>query len=533
MIPKITQAVLLVIFLAAPKLLAAQAVDADVLLKGGTIFDGTGTPGQVGNLAIRGNKIVAVGTFDIGEIPLVLDCQGLIIAPGFIDLHNHSDAQIVEPATRGCVNYLTQGCTTIVTGNCGFGPVDVAGYYKKINESGAGVNVAHLLAQGSLRADVMGAADRAPTDKEMQQMRTLAEKAMQDGAWGMTTGLIYVPGASTKTAELVEIAKIVAAHQGFYASHIRDEGTGLLAAVQEALDIGTQAKLPVHVSHFKSSGIDAWGLIRRAAEMIQKARDSGQIATADQYPYIASSTSLSAILLPRTARAGGKKEMVKRLNDPVQGQRIREQVIETLEQRGDRAPVQIGRYKAKPAWVGRHVLEIARAEKRPAVDIVFEIIRNGDAAVVSFSMTEEDVRFGMQLPWVATASDGRAYLPGADKPHPRSYGTFPRKISHYAIKEGVISLAHAIRSSTSLPADILGLKNRGRLQPGTFADVVVFDPKQFHDTATFKKPHQYTAGTKYVFVSGKPALFDGVPTGALAGRALNHQEHSRKKGTDR
>ncbi|TWU05228.1 D-aminoacylase [Symmachiella macrocystis] len=515
---------LLLGYLAIGTLPAAEPIDGDILLKGGTVFDGSGSPGLVGDVALRGNRIVAVGTFEVGEFPLVIDCNGLVVAPGFIDLHNHSDEQIVEPETRGCVNYLMQGCTTIVTGNCGFGPVNVGEYYSKINSSGAGVNVAHLLPQGSLRADVMGLADRAPTDDELQRMRALAEQAMQDGAWGMTTGLIYVPGASTKTDELVEIAKVIAAHQGFYASHMRDEGTGLLGAVQETLEIGKQAQLPVHVSHFKSNGIDAWGLIRRAAEMIEQAQAEGQKITADQYPYIASSTSLSAILFPRWVRAGGKEVMVKRLDDPEKSEEIRELVIETLKERGERAPVQIGRYKPKPDWVGRKVHEIAQAENRPAVEIVYEIVRNGDADAISFGMNEEDVRFGMQLPWVATASDGLAYLPGADKPHPRSYGTFPRKIGHYAIQEKVIPLAQAIRSCSSLPADILGLADRGRLQPGLVADIVVIDPQTFRDTADFSAPHRYATGIKYVYVAGKPAVFDGAPTGALAGRALNRRE---------
>ncbi len=503
---------------------AAEPIDGDTLLKGGRVFDGSSGAAFVGNVAIRGDRIVAVGEFEVGKFQLVLDCEGLVVAPGFIDLHNHSDDQIIEPETRGCVNYLMQGCTTIVTGNCGYGPVDVAEYYAKINAAGAGVNVAHLLPQGSLRADVMGPADRAPTADELQRMRTLAEKAMQDGAWGMTTGLIYVPGASTKTDELIEIAKVVSAHNGFYASHIRDEGTGLLGAVQEALDIGKGAQLPVHISHFKSNGIDAWGLIRRAAEMIEQARNEGQVVTADQYPYIASSTSLSAILLPRWARAGGKDEMLQRLDDPEQGKAIRESVIAELEERGERSPIQIGRYEAKPEWVGQKVHEIAKTENRPAVDIVLEIVRNGDAGAVSFGMTEEDVRFGMQLPWVATASDGRAYLPGADKPHPRSYGTFPRKIGHYAIREQVIPLAKAIRSCSSLPAEILGLSNRGRLQSGLVADVTVFDPQTFQDTADFASPHRYTTGIIHVFVAGQPAVFNGVPTGALFGRALNRQK---------
>jgi len=283
----------LLIFIPAVSVSSAQESDQlDLILKGAMIIDGTGKPGFTGDIAIKNERIVSVGPKITVPADRIIQCRGLTIAPGFIDLHNHSDRQIIAPLTRANMNFVTQGCTTIVTGNCGSGPVDTAEYYQKVAAAGSGTNVTHLIPQGSLRDRVMGSGQREPTPEELKTMKELVLKAMQDGAWGMSTGLIYVPSSYAQTDELIELAKIVSQHRGIYASHIRNESTGLLSAVNEALKIGQQAKLPVHISHFKSSGQDAWGLVIRAAQMIDEARKQGQTVTADQYPYIASSTSL-------------------------------------------------------------------------------------------------------------------------------------------------------------------------------------------------------------------------------------------------
>ncbi|MDA0833653.1 MAG: D-aminoacylase [Planctomycetota bacterium] len=495
---------------------------ADVVLRNGIIYDGSDKPGRKGDVAIKSGRIVAVGELTVERIDVEIDCQGLIIAPGFIDLHNHSDRQILDEATRSNLNYLTQGCTTIVTGNCGSGPVNVGEYYQKIDEQGAGTNVLHLLPQGSLRNDVMATANRAPTDVELLEMQRLAAKAMQEGAWGMSTGLIYVPSSYATTDEIVRIAEVVSQSGGIYVSHIRSEGPELLVAVNEALDIGRSARLPVHISHFKSSGQESWGLVRRAATIIEDAQKRGEQVSADQYPYTASSTSLEATLIPAWARAGGNPALVKRLNDPETSERLIAEITESLKSKGDGAPIFLARYSARPEWVGKNVFEIAHEQKTEPLDIVLQITRNGGASIVNFGMSEDDVRHVMSLPWVATASDGRAYIPGSDRPHPRSYGTFPRKIGHYALHEKVISLEHALRSATSLPAKIIGLTDRGWIKPDYVADIVVFDPQQFIDIATFEKPHQHSQGVVHVFVNGKAAIKDGVPTGLLAGRSVRH-----------
>ena len=506
------------------KIIAVEPVDADILLQGGTIFDGSGGQPYVGDVAISGDRLIAIGSFESGQFGRVIDCKGLSICPGFIDLHNHSDQTLLESCTRANTNFVLQGCTTIVTGNCGAGHVDVRKYLNQIETFGAGTNVIHLLPHGALRKQVLGTTDRPPTAKEMQQMKQLAGEAMEAGAWGMSTGLIYVPGAYASLEEIVEIARVIAAGNGIYASHIRNEAMELLDAVNEALQIGHMAQLPVHISHFKSSQPKAWGLVRNAAELIQKARDNGQLVTADQYPYIASSTSLEAMLIPTDARAGGRKKFLDRMKSREFSEKIRRHIHKTLEGRGTQAPIRIARYPARTDWLGLSIREIAKQQNQDTSDIVFQIIRKGGASVVSFGMQEEDVRFVMQLPWVATASDGRAYIPAGDKPHPRSYGTFPRKLGYYARQERVLSMASAIRSATQLPADILGLTSRGSLVSGNYADVVVFDSKQILDQATFIKPHQYSRGISFLFINGQLAVSDGIPTGALLGRALRPED---------
>jgi N-acyl-D-amino-acid deacylase len=488
----------------------------ELLLSNGTLIDGSGAEPKVADVGVTGGRILAVG-----ELPenadMIVDCTGLIVCPGFIDLHTHSDAAIVDPKTAGNVNYLMQGCTSIITGNCGMGPVDVGKYLARVDAQKAGTHVGHLLPMGELRDQVVGKDDRPATNEEIEQMRTLAEQAMRDGAFGMSTGLIYVPGMFASTSELIEIAKVVGEHQGIYVSHIRGEGSNLLDSLQELLEIGKQAALPVHVSHFKASGKRSWGSLHLGIKRLEAARQAGQTVTADQYPYVASSTSLEATLLPDWARAGGRKELNKRLADVDTAARIRSEVAVSLASTNK---IMIASCKSRREWAGKTIEQIAASEKREPVDIVLEIERQGGASVVNFSMSEEDVQLAMQLPWIATASDGGAKLPSGDRPHPRSFGTFPRKIGRYAIQQKLLTLPLAVRSATGLPADIIGLKDRGYLRPQMVADIAVFDPNTFLDLATFEEPFQGPTGLRYVFVAGVPSIYQGQATGALAGSAL-------------
>ncbi len=439
----------------------AEEVDADLLLSGGTIYDGSGESPITGDVAIRGDRIVAVGQFAAGRVGRTIDCGGLCIAPGFIDLHNHSDESILQEATRGAFNYLSQGCTTLVTGNCGGGNSQVGEYYAQLARAGSGTNIAHLLPQGQLRDDVMGKVRRPPTAEERATMLERTAAAMQEGAWGMSTGLQYVPGSYADLDELAAIAGVVGRHGGIYASHIRDEGDQLLEAVEEAIEIGRRGHVAVHVSHFKASKQRNWGKVRAAAEVIEQARQEGLRVTADQYPYNASSTSFLAMLLPDDEREGGEEATIERLNDPTQLARLRPLIADAVAVRGR---LLIASCEKHPQWVGRLLREVAAAEHREPVDVALDLLRGGGAQAVNFGMDENDVRFVMTLPWVATASDGSSKIDDGTRPHPRSFGTFTRKLGLYAIAEQVIPLEAAIRSATGLPADILGCPE-SRLPP--------------------------------------------------------------------
>lgn len=504
-------------------LLAAEPIDADFVLRNGEIYDGSGEAAFVGEVAIKGDRIVAVGRekLDVRPGAKEIDAKGLIVAPGFIDLHSHSDGPILEPKTRINANFLTQGCTSVVTGNCGAGPVDVAAYYKQIDERGAGTNVLHLIPHGSLRAEAMGRTNRPPTPTELAKMKDLTARGMRDGAWGMATGLIYVPGSFSKTDELVALAEVVGQHRGIYASHIRNEGSQLLESLDEILTIGKQAKLPVHVSHIKVSGKANWGLAPDAIRKLRDAREAGQRVTADQYPYPASSTSLAAMVIPDELREWKVLKAV--LDDPNRGEKVRKQIGDQIGDRDGGERLVIANFGPERSWQGKSLAAIAKETSRTPLEVALDIMSRGGAQVVSFGMNEDEVRLFMREPFVATASDGSAMsLDSAAQPHPRSFGTFSRKIGYYAIEGQVLPLPQAIRSASSLPADILGLPERGYLKAGYFADIVVFDPKTFRDQATFAKPLAWSTGVKLLLVNGQAAVEDGKPTQKLAGRALRH-----------
>jgi N-acyl-D-aspartate/D-glutamate deacylase len=507
-----------------------RTVEADVVLVGGTLYDGSGAAGRVGDLAIKGDRIVVVGTFRTAGKVRRVDVRGLAVAPGFIDLHTHSDYPLQRNGTRDSLSYLYQGVTTQVTGNCGFGPADVEAYFRALEKGGVGTNVAHLVPHNAVREKVMKNANRAPSADELKQMEALVERELHVGAWGFSTGLIYTPGSYAQTDELIALARVSGRSGGLYVSHIRGEGVGVLSAIDEALRIGRSAGVSVHISHLKASGRKAWGKSADIVALIARARKTGQEVSADQYPYLASSTSLAATLIPPRYREGTARDFQERLRDPDLGPAIRMAIAAALEARDGGASVRIAQYRGRPGWQGKDLATIAKEEKKPAVEIVLEIERNGGAGVVNFGMNEEDVRLIMKQPFVATASDGSSKIPdNSTVPHPRSYGTFPRKIGRYALQYKVITLEHALRSATGLPADILKLPQRGYLRAGCFADVVVFDPAGFHDKATYEKPHQYSEGVRYLFVNGKLAIKEGMATGALAGRVLRKNAVPRRK----
>jgi N-acyl-D-amino-acid deacylase len=504
-----------------------------IVLANGILHDGTGAPGRQGNLVIEGERIRLVGAGAVPEGARVIDVSGMIVAPGFIDLHTHSDNALLEAGTCGNLNYLLQGVTSVVTGNCGSGPTDVAAYYKHMKEHGVGSNVLHQVPHNDVRRKVMGNANRPPTAAELKKMEALVEQGMKDGAWGLSTGLIYNPGTYSKTDELITLAKVVAKHDGFYASHIRNEGVNVLVATDEILTIGREAGLPVHISHMKASGRRAWGKAGDQVAMVLAARKKGQVVTADQYPYVASSTSLSATVVPPRFREGSRKDYLARFDDAEQAPRLRTAIADALKEKRDGLDLRIASYTPRPEWAGKDLAAIAKQEKKDPVDLVIDIEKNGGAGIVNFGISEEDMKLIMRQEFVATASDGGARVPGPTVPHPRSYGTFPRKIGRFALEEGVVSLEQAVRSASGLPADILHLKDRGYLKKGFVADVVVFDAKTFRDRATFDQPHLYATGVQHLFVNGTQVIRDGRYLGVLAGKPLLRQEHERPRSMKR
>ena len=496
-----------------------SAAHADILLKSGTIIDGAGGKSYEGSVLIRDGHIAAVGNdATAATAQQTIDCKGLIICPGFIDLHNHSDATILTDNGRSARCYLTQGCTTLVTGNCGGGPTDVARFYDDLDAKGTGINIATLVPQGSVREKIMGNDLRAPTSDELKKMQDLTDAGMQQGAWGMSTGLQYIPSAFAKTDELIALSQVVGKRGGFYASHIRDEGDTLIESIEEVIEIAKGARLPCHVSHLKASKKPNWGKVRVAAHLIEKARQDGLTITADQYPYTASSTSIMAMLLPDEERQGGERATAERLKNEETAKRLRPIIAKGIDARG---PIQLASFKSKPHWVGKIITGIAKSENREPVDVALEILRDDPrAAGVNFGMDEADVRFVMTLPWVATASDGSSKIDNGTRPHPRSFGTFSRKIGRYSIQENVVPLPAAIRSATGLPADILGMTDRGYLRKDMIADIAVIDPNSFEDRATYEEPFKPSVGVRWLFLAGKAAIANGDAQDVLAGKPL-------------
>lgn len=508
-------------------LLAARAglggespVTADVLLRGGTLYDGSGQEATVGDVAIRQGKIAAMGKLDSVSADRIIDCAGLIVAPGFIDLHTHCEP--VGPlAMRQNLNYLTQGCTTVVGGNCGGGTTEIAAYFARLEREGAGTNMILLVPHGSVRAEVMGGDNRAPTASELERMQERVDRAMRAGAWGMSTGLIYPPGMFAKTDELVALAQVVARHGGLYVSHIRNEAEDLLGALREAIQIGREARLPVHISHLKAVGPSNWGSLRKAVALIDAARAEGLTVTADQYPYIATSTNLGAILFPATELPDGLKDFARRIReDKDYQQAVRQLVLRRLK---DNPRIVIASCAKHPEWNGKSLDEIAAQLNTDVAGAAIAVQADGGASIVRFVLSEDDVRYAMRAPWVATGSDGNTHVPVPGvRPHPRSFGSFPRKVGFYAGREKTLTTAQAIRSATGLPADILQLTDRGYLRPGCLADIVVFDPEEFIDRATFEDPQQYSPGVRWLFLAGQAAIADGQASKSLYGRPIRH-----------
>ena len=494
----------------------AFAQDLDLIIRGGSLMDGSGSPATKADIGIQGDHIVFVGSSAGRKAKRLIDATGLVVTPGFIDPHTHTASDLSDPKRSRNDAYLMQGVTTVATGNDGDSPTAIGATLAKWGQQGIGTNAALFIGQGTVRREVMGMSDAKPTAEQLDRMKALVDAAMKEGAIGMSTGLYYAPGSFSSTEEVIELARIAAQHGGIYDTHMRDESSysiGLLGSVRETIRIGEEAHLPVMISHIKALGADVWGQSKDVIALIDEARKAGVNVTASQYPYTASGTSVTAALVPRWAEADGA--LLKNLDDHSSVRpRLVNEMNQNLTRRGGPDSLLM---TASPDQkvVGKTLAAIAKERNEAPVDAAIEIIKAGGADVASFNMKESDIEAFMRQSWVMTCSDG-------SEGHPRKYGTFPRKLRLYVYEKQIIPLEFAIRSSTSLPAETLGLKGRGLLKPGYFADVLVFDPKTINEGATYQQPTVLATGVRYLTVNGRLAIDSGALMPVLAGKALKH-----------
>jgi N-acyl-D-amino-acid deacylase len=496
----------------------------DLLLKGGKIVDGTGNSWYYGDVAIRDGQIVAIGKLDDAHAKRMIDANGLVVAPGFIDVHTHIEGNEVKEPTAG--NFIYDGVTSVVTGNCGSSNLDLARYFHSLDSVTLSINVASLIGHNTVRRAVLGDAARTPTAEEQAKMEALVEQGMKDGALGFSTGLIYVPGTYSRTEEVIGLARAASRYHGVYASHIRDEGDFVNDAIEEAINIGRQAHMPVEISHFKVTYKPNWGKSVGTIAQVEQARADGIDVTIDQYPYIASSTSLST-LLPSWAFSGGRDSLLIRINDPAMGTKIRMQMHETLKKKQlkNYSYAKVASFPADTAFNGKTISQINVMKRRKPregqeIETILDMMRQGGATMIYFSMNEDDLQRILRVPYNMAASDAIVVPFGQGVPHPRAYGTNARILGRYVRELRVFPLEEAVRRMSSLPAQKFQLTDRGLLRPGMAADVVLFDERTVADRATFEKPHAYATGFRYVIVNGQVVIDEGKHTGIRSGRVL-------------
>jgi N-acyl-D-aspartate/D-glutamate deacylase len=503
--------------LAAAMPLAAQQ-RVDLLIRGGSVVDGSGGPPRTADVGIRGDRIVLVGDGSAVTASRTIDAKGLVVAPGFIDPHTHTGGDLSNAQNRSNLAYLMQGVTTVVTNNDGGGPIDIKRQLDGWRENGIGTNAAVYIGEGSVRGAVVGPTAVAATPAQIDSMKAVVSRAMDAGAIGMSTGLYYAPGSYATTEEVIELAKAAAAKGGIYDSHLRDESSytiGLIGAINEIIRIGREAKIPVHVSHIKALGADVWGQSDTVIALLEKARAQGIDATASQYPYTASGSSVSASLLPRWAESGGGDSVRIRLNDPATRAKIIPEMEDNLRRRGGANTLLMTSTRDKTI-LGKRLDEIARSRGVSPVEAAIQIILNGGSSVASFNMNEKDIEKFMVKDFIFTDSDG-------SDGHPRKYGTFPKLLREYVYTKHVLTLPQAVRRSSASTAKFLRLPDRGLVAPNYFADVIVFDPNTVADRSTYEQPTLLAVGMKYVVVNGTVAIDDGKYSGAMAGKVLTHR----------
>ncbi len=512
----------------------------DVLIQGGTLIDGTGTPRRVADVGILDGKIAAIGKLSHRNANTIIIAKGLVVCPGFIDLHNHADRELLQfPLAE---NYLRQGTTSLVCGNCGGSPTDLKSYFQEVQRKGLGPNIAMLIGHGSVRESVMGRVNAAPTSTQLREIKRRVRQAMTEGAVGLSTSLRYGTGAYASTEEIAEVAREIAPFGGFYATHMRDEGTRILESLEEALEIGKRASVPVHISHHKISAASVFGLTRQTLAQIDAARKAGRDVTLDQYPYGAGSSNMT-FYVPQWSLSGGLDAFRDRLKDPNTKQKIltgvKELLVRKLYERDQHTEneqhtalalsrIRVARAPHEKSLNGKTLTDILQDRKTPTTlengcELLLELITH-DTRGINHTLDDRpggDVERVMQHSQTCIASDGAVFAFGENSPHPRSYGCFPRVLGHYVRERKLLSLELAIHKMTALPARRLGWKTRGELKPNSWADVVVFNPQTITDTATFAKPHQYATGIRHVLIQGQFVINDGELTAQRPGQILS------------
>jgi N-acyl-D-amino-acid deacylase len=497
----------------------------DILIKGGIVIDGLGQPGFLADVGIRGNRIEYIGTKKKTSGSTTIDAAGLVVAPGFIDIHTHCDRGLLsQPDNK---NYILQGVTTVIGGNCGGSPLSINDYFEQVKTKSISTNIAVYVGHNTIRQKVMGQEDRAPTAKELSQMENYVDQAMKEGALGLSTGLGYTPGMFSKTEEIIALNKVVGNHNGMYASHIRDQGLGMYESVEEAIRIGREGGTRVQISHLKLSIDKLWGETEQLFQIIEGARIAGIEVYSDEYPYIAASTGLS-VIFPAWSLSGGK--LKEHLQNPATREKLKKEMfhtgrMKTYRDRDMLSALQIASYRNNPEYEGKTLREILvlRGDEptlENGAELVMEMQSKGGASCVFFLMDENDVAAIMKFPFNMIGSDGSVVRFERGVPHPRSYGTFPRVLGKYVREDNMLTLEEAINKMTALPAKSLRFNDRGVLAPQKLADIVVFDPKTIKDLATFDSPHQYPTGIEVVIVNGVITVQDGTLTENRGGRAI-------------
>jgi dihydroorotase/N-acyl-D-amino-acid deacylase len=504
----------------------AQAPSYDLLIRNGRIVDGTGSPWYRGDLAVRGDTIARIAPRIDATAPRTIDANGKVVAPGFIDLHTHARRGIMDVPTAE--NYVRQGVTTLMEGPDGSSPLPIKTFLDQIAAKRVSPNFGTFVGQGSIRDQVMGPVNRKATADEIEKMRALVRQGMEDGAFGLSSGLFYVPGTFTPTAEVVELAKVAGRMGGIYISHMRDEASHVLDSVRETIEIGEKGGLPTQVTHHKIIGQANWGTSVDTLRLIDEARARGVDATIDQYPYTASSTSIQAALMPAWSLEGGRDAMMRRLQSASSRIELRNETARLIrEERGGGDPqnVQLARCNWDHALDGKRLGDVTKGRGlEPTIENAAEtalwIVEKGGCSGIFHAINEEDLQRILRHPATMIGSDGEVPIFGQANPHPRSYGTFARVLGRYVRELKTITLEDAVRKMSAFPAQRIGLADRGVLREGLKADIAIFDPLTVRDLATFEKPHQYAEGVTQVIVNGEIAFDGGQMTAARPGRVL-------------